>query len=89
MARIVFTDNLQRLVACPPVETDGGSLREVLDAAFRKNARARTYVLDEQGAIRKHVAVFIDGVLVQDRQTLTDPVPPTAQVYVMQALSGG
>lgn len=89
MARIVFTDNLQRHVACPPVDVTGDTLREVLDAALREHAGARGYVLDEQGAIRKHVAVFIDGVLARDRQTLTDAVPPTAVVYVMQALSGG
>jgi len=89
MARIVFTDNLQRHVHCPPLEVDGATLHEVLAAAFREYARAQAYVLDDQGAIRKHVVIFIDGVMVKDRRTLTDAVSPASEVYVMQALSGG
>lgn len=89
MARVTFTDNLQRHVRCPPLEVGGGSLGEVLAAVFREYDRARGYVLDEQGAVRKHVVIFIDGVMVKDRRTLTDPVSPASEVYVMQALSGG
>lgn len=89
MASVVFTANLQRHVRCPPLEVGGATLREVLTAAFRQHAEARGYVLDEQGAIRKHVVVFIDGVPAQDRVTLADQVLPSSKVYVMQALSGG
>ena len=89
MARLVFTDHLQNHVHCPPMDADGATLGEVLAAAFRGNARAQAYVLDEQGAIRKHIAIFIDGVPVQDRRALTDPVKPASRIDVMQALSGG
>jgi molybdopterin synthase sulfur carrier subunit len=60
-----------------------------LEAVFRENPRARAYVLDEQGAVRQHMVVFVDGQQVRDRQRLTDPVAPTAEIYVAQALSGG
>lgn len=89
MARLEFTEHLQRHVHCPSVDADGTTLCEVLAAAFRDNARARAYILDEQGAIRKHIAVFIDGVPVQDRRALTDPVNSVSRIHVMQALSGG
>jgi hypothetical protein len=46
-------------------------------------------VLDEQGTLRKHMAVFINGESIHDRIHLSDPVPPDGEVYVMQALSGG
>src|SRR5947209_16739434 len=39
MARVVFTANLQRHVACPPAEVAGRTVREVLDAAFAGNER--------------------------------------------------
>jgi hypothetical protein len=46
-------------------------------------------VLDEQGALRQHVAVYVDGRLVKDRSGLTDSVGPHDEIYVFQALSGG
>jgi hypothetical protein len=61
----------------------------VLDDYFRDNERARGYVLDEQGRVRQHMVVFIDGELVQDRDGLSDPVAPNSTIDVIQALSGG
>jgi sulfur-carrier protein len=49
----------------------------------------RSYVLDDQGALRRHVAVYVNGRLVNDRTGLTDPVGPRDEIYVFQALSGG
>jgi hypothetical protein len=89
MPRVVFTENIQRHVACPPCDVSGGTVREVLDAVFATNERARGYVLDEHGAVRKHMIVFINGKMIHDRILLSDPVPDAAEVYVMQALSGG
>jgi len=89
MARIVFTQNLQRHVACPPTEAGGNTVREVLDAVFRANPRARGYVLDDQGALRHHMMVFVNGEQIHDRTALSDPVPADGEVYVIQALSGG
>jgi hypothetical protein len=89
MPRVEFTVNLQRHVACPPVEVPGKTVRDVLDAAFAGNERARGYVLDEQGALRRHMIVFINGEMIRDRERLSDAVPEGGEVYVMQALSGG
>jgi hypothetical protein len=89
MARVFFTGNIQRHVACPPADAPGGTVREVLDAVFAANPRARGYVLDEQAALRQHMAVFVDGRPVRDRSGLSDPVAPGGEVFVLQALSGG
>jgi hypothetical protein len=89
MPRVVFTENLQRHVDCPPRDVEGRTVREVLDNAFATNDRARGYVLDEHGSVRKHMIVFVNGEMVRDRATLSDPVLADAEVYVMQALSGG
>ncbi|TWU00285.1 hypothetical protein Pla108_12340 [Botrimarina colliarenosi] len=51
--------------------------------------KLKSYVLDEQGRLRRHVAVFVDGRLITDRLGLSDAVTPTSEVFVMQALSGG
>lgn len=89
MATVVFTPNLRRHVECPTETVEGTTVREVLDAVFSKNPRLRGYVLDDQGALRRHMNVFVDGDMVSDRERLSDPVRPASEVYVMQALSGG
>ncbi len=89
MPRVVFTENIQRHVDCPPTSADGNTVREVLDVIFAGNPRARGYVLDEHGAVRKHMIVFLNGRMVQDRSKLSDQVSPDDEIYVMQSLSGG
>lgn len=89
MPLVVFTENIQRHVLCPPRQVDGATVREVLDAVFATNERARGYVLDEHGAVRKHMTIFVNGVMIRDRTALSEPVAPNGEVYVMQALSGG
>ncbi len=89
MPRVTFTQNLQRHIACPPAEVAGSTVREALDAVFAANPAARGYVLDEHGALRKHMIIFVNGEQVRDRVGLSDPVPADGEVYVLQALSGG
>jgi sulfur carrier protein ThiS len=89
MARVHFTLNLRRHVDCPVSDAAGNTVKQVLDAVFAANPRARGYVLDETGALRKHMVVFVDGQGVVDRQTLGDAVDENSEIYVMQALSGG
>jgi len=60
-----------------------------LAAVFATQPALRGYVLDDQGALRRHVAVYVNGRLVSDRTGLTDPVGPRDEIYVFQALSGG
>ena len=92
MLRVAFTENLQRHVACPPSEVDvgdGATVREVLDAYFALQPKARGYVVDEQGALRKHMVVFVDGEQIRDRAGLSVGVAKNAEIWIMQALSGG
>jgi sulfur-carrier protein len=84
-----FTTNLQRHVASPSVTVAGATVAECLAAAFEHNPRVRGYVLDEQGAVRKHMNVFVDGEQIRDRTSLSDTVRPDSEIYVIQALSGG
>ncbi len=89
MPQVRFTQNIQRHLACPPRTVEGTSLRQVLEAYFANNPLAQGYVLDDQGALRKHMAIFINGEPVLDRKELADPVPPDGTVDILQALSGG
>lgn len=89
MPRVVFTANIQRHVACPEAEAPGGTVREVLDGVFAQNPQARSYVLDDQAALRRHMTIFVDGIMIRDRVRLADAVGENSTIYVFQALSGG
>jgi sulfur-carrier protein len=84
-----FTQNIQRHVACPTREVEGGTLSEVLDGYFRLHEQARGYVLDDQGKLRHHMTAFINGEQMRDREHLSDQVPADAVIDFVQALSGG
>ena len=89
MAKVMFTPNIQRHVACPEAEAAGRTVREVLENVFADNPQARAYVLDDQSALRKHMTVFVDGRMIRDRAHLGDRVSESSTIYVFQALSGG
>ena len=64
-------------------------MRAALDAVFRDNPSLRSYILDDQGRLRRHMLIAVDGELIQDRIGLSDKTSTQSEVYVMQALSGG
>jgi sulfur-carrier protein len=89
MAKVAFTQNIQRHVPCPDTQAPGATVADVLDNVFKENPQARGYVLDDQGALRKHMTIFVDGNTIADRVRLSDAVTDTSSIYVFQALSGG
>jgi molybdopterin synthase sulfur carrier subunit len=84
-----FTPNLSQHVDCPAARGEGRTVREALASYFETNPRVRGYVLDDQGAVRWHVAIFLNGQLIRDRRRLSDPIGDGDEVFVAQALSGG
>ena len=89
MPTVSFAPALTRHVPCAPQDVDAGTLRSALDAAFAAAPSLRGYVLDEQGAVRKHVAVFVNGEMIGSRSELDQALRPQDRVMVIQALSGG
>jgi sulfur carrier protein ThiS len=84
-----FTQALQRHVSAPPEVVEGRTVRDALDAYFARHPTVRAYVVDERGAMRRHVTVFVNGEPLYDRETQADSVADRDELYVMQALSGG
>ena len=89
MATVTFTRNLRRHVECPSEIVSGGNLYEAMETYFSRHPRVRGYVLDDQGAVRHHMVIFVNASQIRDRRRLSDPIDPDAEIYVMQALSGG
>jgi len=56
---------------------------------FAAAPRLRGYLVDDQGRLRQHVNVFVDGEAIRDRLALADEVRGDSEIHVMQALSGG
>jgi molybdopterin synthase sulfur carrier subunit len=89
MAVVNFTPNLQRHITVPCVVVEASDVKGALDVVFAANPRLRGYVLDDRGGLRKHMAVFVDGETIRDRDDLSDVIQAQSEVFVMQALSGG
>ena len=89
MPSIAFTSHLREIGPVEPVSCEGMTLADLLRAVDADYPRDKSYVLDDQGRLRKHIAVFVDGSLQQRDAVLSMPLSGTSKVYVMQALSGG
>jgi molybdopterin synthase sulfur carrier subunit len=71
------------------INVPSGSVAEVLTAINEIAPGFTDYILDERGALRRHVMLSINNSIVIDRKTLSDTVHDDGTVYIFQALSGG
>lgn len=90
MPTIQFTYALKRFYPdLNQLEIEADTVDAAVDAVDQHYPGIKAYLLDDQGRLRKHVNIFVDGTLIEDRTTLTDQLTPDCEVYIMQALSGG
>ena len=89
MANIHFTQNLTRHTQCPTAQLVAATVAELFERYFESWPGVRDYVLDNQGEVRHHVKVLVDGRNLRDRRKLTDRLENDSEVHVFQALSGG
>jgi sulfur-carrier protein len=67
------------------LELDGATVAEVLKALEREHPDVRGWILDEHGAIREHINVFVNKEYGQE----STAVAPSDQLHVIPAISGG
>ena len=89
MPMVEFAPALTRHVPCASQQVEAGTLRAALEQAFRAAPALKSYVLDEQGCVRKHVAVFVNARMIASRAELDVSLQPRDRVMVIQALTGG
>ena len=89
MTSIRFTSNIHRHVSAPRFEVEARTVGEALDRYFEQYPGVRGYVLDNQGAVRHHMLVLLNGIAIRDRTGLSDALDPDSEIFVFQALSGG
>jgi hypothetical protein len=71
------------------IRVPAGSVAQVLREVDKIAAGFTDYVLDERGALRRHVNISVNNTVVIDRKTLSDYAADDATVYIFQALTGG
>jgi sulfur-carrier protein len=86
---ITFAAHLQRHVAIPAQTIEAATIGEAINRACEAAPAMRHYVLDDQGHVRKHVAVFIDGEMLLPRTDMQRALRVGANIHVIQALTGG
>jgi hypothetical protein len=89
MAVVSLTPQLQHIAPIAPAIYDGATVGEVVDHLCREHPALASYLRDEQGRLRKHVAVFVDGAQLRGSGALAAPVRPQTEIFIFQALSGG
>jgi len=90
MARVVLTSNLRRYTGgITEIDAQGERVCDLLSALDDELPGLRHYVVNDQGALRRHVNIFVDGEAVGDRAQLRDALQPDSTVHILQALSGG
>ncbi|MBL1216095.1 MAG: hypothetical protein D8M59_01215 [Planctomycetes bacterium] len=65
------------------------SVADLIRELDRRFPGLAAYLVDDRGALRQHVVVFVDNRPIDDRVGLSDEVDESADVFIAQALSGG
>jgi molybdopterin converting factor small subunit len=71
------------------VTADGGSLAEVLDALEAAHPGIRARVLDDDGAIRRFVNVYVNDDDVRFAEGLATATPEGTSISIIPAVAGG
>ena len=71
------------------VTAEGGTLAEVLDDLERNYTGIKARVLDETGALRRFVNVYVGNDDVRFLDGLTTPTPDGTAISVIPAVAGG
>ena len=71
------------------VGMSGASVRELLLDLARQYPGVVARILDEQGAVRQHVNLFVGQDNTRDLQGLATPVPAGAELFILPSVTGG
>jgi sulfur-carrier protein len=86
MPTVAFTPVLRRFLRVEDIWVDGATVGAALAAVFAEHPALRSYLLDDQGMLRRHVVIYVNGQVVR---RLGDAVGKNDEIHVFQALTGG
>lgn len=90
MAKVNFTSALRRFFpGLSEMQVGATTVADLVAEIEAVHPGIAAYIIDEHGALRKHVNIFLNGSLIKDKTGLSDVIADGDEVYIMQALSGG
>lgn len=84
--RVMIPSALRSYTEAGHAEAQGATLAALLDDLERQYPGIRFRMVDEQGRIRRHIRIFINGSQSHD---LAEKLSAADEVIIAQALSGG
>ncbi|WP_230556717.1 MoaD/ThiS family protein [Teredinibacter turnerae] len=92
MPKVTMTSHLYRFF--PALEgleitVSAGSVADALAELNQLAPNFSDYILDDTGALRRHVNLCINNELIVDRKKLSDQLGDEDTLYIFQALTGG
>lgn len=84
--KVLIPSALRSYTDAAQAEADGATLAAVLADLDRLYPGIRFRMIDEQNRIRAHIRFFVNGTQARD---LAQPLRPTDELVIVQALSGG
>jgi sulfur-carrier protein len=86
MPKVILTGSVrQRAGGLGVVQVGGATVKAAIGALEAARPALRGWVVDEQGALRRHVKVFLRGAPV----ALDAALGPDDELHVVAAISGG
>jgi molybdopterin synthase sulfur carrier subunit len=83
------TSVLQRVVGAKTVETEGGTIAEVLAQVNAKHPGFKEQITMEDGSLHRFVNIYINDEDIRFLQQLDTPVKAGDVVSILPALAGG
>ena len=84
--QVLIPDALRSYTESSRAVAQGATLAELLMDLNGQYPGIRFRMIDEQDRVRRHIRIFVNGEQVN---ALSQPLQPTDDVVIVQALSGG
>jgi sulfur-carrier protein len=65
------------------------TVRDLLSAVWQLHPALKDRVVDEQGEVRPHINIFVDGEAIRHLNGLATPVAGNSEILIVPAVSGG
>lgn len=72
-----------------PIEGTPATVAEALESLWRGTPGLKDRILDEQGAVRQHINIFVGEEAIRFADGLSTKVPADAEILIVPAVSGG